>query len=53
MHFTKQVLVVGQASGILKSSLNLFCVKQGLTFLLGVMQDKLGEMGQDLSCKPE
>lgn len=35
MCFTKQVLIVGQASGILKSSLNLFCVKQGLTFLLG------------------
>lgn len=31
---------------MLKSSLNLFCVKQGLTFLLGLTQDKL-EMGQD------
>lgn len=48
MCFTKQVLVVGQASGMLKSSLNLFCVKQGLTFLLGLTQDKL-EMGQDQS----
>lgn len=53
MCFTKQVLVVGQASDILKSSPNLFCVKQRLTFLLGLMQDKLGETGPDRSHKPD
>lgn len=33
------------------SHLDHFCVKQGLTFLLGLMQDELGEMGQHLSRK--
>ena len=52
-HSHLDVLVVGQASGILKSSLNLCCVKQGLTVLLGLTQDKLGEMGQDRSHKSD
>lgn len=47
MCFTQQVLVVGHALGILKSSLDLFFVKQGQTFLLCLMQDKLGELEQD------
>lgn len=33
------------------SHLDHFCVKQGLTLLLGLMQDELGEMGQHLSHK--
>ena len=52
MCFTKQVLVVGQAPGILKSFLSFFCAKLELTFFRGLMQDKLGDVGQDLSHKP-